>query len=154
VPQKSKKRRESASKTGLAGASQSIGQGVNPMTVRRKWTFRLACVFLLPVLVVFGLEAALRLAGYGYSTSFFLKREIAGHKFLVENDKFGWRFFGPDLARTPRPMELPADKRSGTCRIFIFGESAAYGDPKPEFGFLGFWRSCCAIDFPGSISKL
>jgi tetratricopeptide (TPR) repeat protein len=80
------------------------------------------------------LEGGLRLGGYGYPTGFFLRRETGGRRVLTENRKFGWRFFGPALARTPRPMMIPEAKAPGTCRIFIFGESAAYGDPKPDFG--------------------
>jgi tetratricopeptide (TPR) repeat protein len=81
------------------------------------------------------LEGGLRLGGYGYPTGFFVRREINGQRILTENQKFGWRFFGPALARTPRPMMIPEGKIPGTCRVFIFGESAAYGDPRPEFGF-------------------
>jgi tetratricopeptide (TPR) repeat protein len=39
------------------------------------------------------------------------------------------------LARTPQPLVLPAHKPPNTWRIFIFGESAALGDPEPAYGF-------------------
>src|SRR5436309_13032958 len=98
------------------------------------WLFRFSAVVLVPALLLVLIELTLRLFHVGYPTSFFLRREVAGRKVLVENERFGWRFFGPALARTPRPVELPLRKPSGTIRIFIFGESAAYGDPKPDFG--------------------
>jgi tetratricopeptide (TPR) repeat protein len=74
---------------------------------------------------------------------------VAGRKVLIENDRFGWRFFGPALARTPRPIELPLSKPPGTCRIFIFGESAAYGDPKPEFGLPRMLEALLRGRYPG-----
>ena len=89
---------------------------------------------LVPLVMLACLEGGLRLGGYGYPTGFFLHREASGQRVITENRKFGWRFFGPALARTPRPMMIPEAKAPGTCRIFIFGESAAYGDPRPEFG--------------------
>jgi tetratricopeptide (TPR) repeat protein len=85
--------------------------------------------------VAFGLlEAGLRVAGLGYPTSFFLPRKVNGQEVVVQNNRFGWRFFGPELARSPYPLVMPAVKAPGTCRVFVFGESAAYGDPQPEFG--------------------
>jgi tetratricopeptide (TPR) repeat protein len=106
-------------------------------------------VLLLPLVLLCCIEILLRVIGVGYPTTFFLKREVAGRKVLVENDKFGWRFFGPDLARTPRPMELSPSKPARTCRIFVFGESAAYGDPKPEFGLPRFLEVLLRGRFPG-----
>ena len=104
---------------------------------------------LLPLFALLCLEEGLRLAGYGYPTSFFLQENINRRKVSVPNDKFGWRFFGPELARTPRPAEIPAVKLPQTCRIFVFGESAAYGDPKPEFGLPRFLEVLLRDKFPG-----
>lgn len=80
------------------------------------------------------LEVVLRLAGYGYPTAFFVRAQIGGRDVFVTNEKFGWRFFGPLLARTPSPVVLPVVKGPETCRVFVFGESAAFGDPEPAFG--------------------
>lgn len=104
---------------------------------------------LLPLLLLSCIELVLRVAGYGYPTAFFLKEDIAGQTMLVDNHKFGWRFFGPALARTPRPMEFPALKPARTCRVFVFGESAAYGDPKPEFGLPRFLEVMLQDRYPG-----
>jgi tetratricopeptide (TPR) repeat protein len=102
---------------------------------RRRWAFRLGIMILAPLLLLGGLEAALRLGGFGYPTSFFLTVWRGGQKLLIENARFGWRFVSPTLARTPQPVTLPAVKPPGTCRIFVLGESAAMGDPEPAYGF-------------------
>ncbi|MGA2864074.1 MAG: tetratricopeptide repeat protein [Verrucomicrobiota bacterium] len=100
---------------------------------RRRW-FRLGAA-LLPLLLLGLLELGLRLAGWGYPTSFFLKVRHEGRAVLIENPKFGWRFFPPPVARSPEPVALDPAKPPGTLRIFVFGESAALGDPEPAYGF-------------------
>ena len=57
-----------------------------------------------------------------------------GQKSFIQNNQFGWRFFGAEMARTPFPIFIPQIKPPGTVRIFVFGESAAFGDPQPRFG--------------------
>jgi tetratricopeptide (TPR) repeat protein len=89
---------------------------------------------LLPLLLLAGVELALRVAGYGYSTAFFKRLRIGHEDFLVENDKFGLRFFPPELARSPPPVVMKASKGPRVCRIFLLGESAALGDPRPAYG--------------------
>lgn len=96
---------------------------------------RLGLALGLPALVLGGLEAGLRLAGYGYPTSFFLRRTINGQPVWVENWQFGWRFFPRALARSPYPLVMAQAKPADTIRIFVLGESAALGVPAPEFGF-------------------
>jgi len=81
------------------------------------------------------LEIALRLAGYGYSTAFFLKDRTQGREVFVANPKVTWRYFSPGLARSPQPASITAVKPVDTCRIFVLGESAAMGDPEPAYGF-------------------
>ena len=96
----------------------------------RRAIYLFIAVIVLPLAILAVLELGLRVFGVGYPTSFFLKD---GSK-LVENQKFGWRFFPRGMARSPRPMTIAAEKPKDTFRIFIFGESAAYGDPDPAFG--------------------
>lgn len=117
---------------------------------RRKWLFRLAAMVLAPALAFAGLEGALRLAGYGHPTSFFLPAKVGGQSVVIENPKFGWRFFGRALARTPRPMALATVKPPGTRRIFVFGESAAFGDPDPDFGLPRVLEVLFRDRFPGT----
>ena len=81
------------------------------------------------------LELALRLAGYGYSSSFFVRNPVAGQKTLVENRQFSRRYFSKELMRLPKPLAFAPAKRPQTVRLFVFGESAAEGDPAPPFGF-------------------
>ena len=104
-----------------------------PRSRRRRLVFRLVAL-LTPALLLGVLEVSLRLAGYGYPTRFFLPAQIEGRAVWVENDKFGWRFFPPAIARSPTPTVLSTAKEPGTFRIFLLGESAALGDPRPAYG--------------------
>lgn len=88
----------------------------------------------VPLLALGGLEAVLRLAGYGYRTSFFDTYYIGQQKCLVDNENFSLRFFPPQLARWPNPILMESSKPTHTFRIFILGESAAQGDPEPAYG--------------------
>ncbi len=92
-------------------------------------------MLLIPLSLLGLLEVGLRLAGVGFPTAFFLEKTINNKPVLVENDRFGLRFFPPQLARTPSPLVMEAHKPDNTCRIFVLGESAALGDPEPAFGF-------------------
>jgi tetratricopeptide (TPR) repeat protein len=99
---------------------------------RRIWFILVAAA--LPCLLVCGLEVGLRLGGYGYDTRFFVPFEDGANRYLVENFKFGWRFFPRKIARSPIPAKIEAHKPPGTIRVFLFGESAAMGDPEPAYG--------------------
>jgi tetratricopeptide (TPR) repeat protein len=105
---------------------------------------------LVPLLGVAILELALRVGGYGYPTSFFIKNHIHGRTVFVENDRFGLGFFPAALARSPAPVVLPADKPTNTYRIFVLGESAALGDPEPAFGFGRYLEILLRDRFPGT----
>ena len=104
---------------------------------------------VVPLLLVSLAEIALRLVGYGHPASFFLRTAVHGTNTLIENTWFGLRFFPPALARSPAPISFPAEKPANTCRIFLFGESAALGDPRPAYG-VGRWLEVLLRDrFPG-----
>jgi tetratricopeptide (TPR) repeat protein len=105
-----------------------------PISRRRIWCFRLIALTGVPVLFFGLIELGLRLTGFGYPSSFLLKSSNHGENTFVQNDQFGWRFFGPRMARQPEATSIPREKPTGTIRIFVFGESAAYGDPQPRFG--------------------
>jgi tetratricopeptide (TPR) repeat protein len=68
---------------------------------------------------------------------------------LAENGWFGLRFFPPALARGPSPVVMQANKPAGLYRIFLFGESAAMGDPRPAFGVGRYLESLLRERFPG-----
>lgn len=90
-----------------------------------------ACV-MMPALLLLGLEAGLRLFGFGYPTAFFLRGDDST---LITNPKFGRQFFPRATATAPHPVMLSASKAPGATRIFLLGESAAMGTPDPSFGF-------------------
>jgi tetratricopeptide (TPR) repeat protein len=103
----------------------------------------------LPLLALGLLEVALRLAGYGYPTAFFSKIHHGGQDLLVNNEKFGLRFFPPELERFSGPISMLAQKPADTYRIFILGESAAMGDPEPSFGAARYMEVLLRERFPG-----
>ena len=106
-------------------------------------------MFVLPLLLLGGLEAGLRLAGYGYPTGFFKKYYRDRNEYVMNNENFTLRFFPPQLARWPDPFLIPAIKSPDTIRIFIFGESAAMGDPQPAYGAGRFMEMQLRERFPG-----
>ncbi|MBN2507852.1 MAG: tetratricopeptide repeat protein [Verrucomicrobia bacterium] len=110
-----------------------MSSNATPARRPRPWWFPLAAL-ALPALALVLLEGALRLAGAGYPAGFFLRDSIQDRAVHVENPEFGRRFFPPGLERTPEPLAIPTPKPAGTRRIFLFGESAAQGDPEPAFG--------------------
>ncbi len=104
----------------------------------------------VPVLLLLVLELALRLAGYGYPTDFFRPSQIGGRPVWVENEWFGLRFFPAAAIRSPSPIVMEARKRPDTYRIFVMGESAALGDPRPAFGFSRYLEVLLKERFPGA----
>ncbi len=112
--------------------------------------FRLAALVALPLVLLAGGEAALRLAGYGYDPDFFKPIRIGPEDFLVENDQFGLSFFPPDISRSPAPVAMRARKPPGVYRIFLLGESAALGDPRPAFGPGRYLQALLRERFPGA----
>jgi tetratricopeptide (TPR) repeat protein len=111
----------------------SLAQSERKPAPARTWAFRIIALLLLPALLA-ALELALRLAGYGYSTSFFKPITIHGEDYLVQNDDFSLMVFPREVARSPGALRMKAHKSAGSFRIFIFGESAAMGDPEPAYG--------------------
>src|SRR5579859_6561300 len=67
----------------------------------RLWCFRAVVLFGVPVALFALLELSLRLVGFGYPTAFLLSHFRNGTPTLVQNNQFGWRFFGPQMARLP-----------------------------------------------------
>ncbi len=102
-----------------------------------------------PFLVLALLEAALRGAGFGHPTSFFVQKQVDGRTVLVENAWFGLRFFPPALVRGSSPVVMEAEKPPGVYRIFLFGESAAMGDPRPAFGVGRYLETLLRERMPG-----
>ncbi|MFT3869507.1 MAG: tetratricopeptide repeat protein [Nibricoccus sp.] len=104
------------------------------LSVWKKLTFGLV-VSIFVVGIGFGLlEAGLRLAGFGHSTSFFRQeRDAQGVRWWRENRWVTAPYFPPELIRRPQSIRLPVEKAPNAYRIFVLGSSAAMGDPEPAF---------------------
>ena len=119
------------------------------LSKRKLWYFRLMALIGVPLLLLGALELGLRVAGFGYPTSFLLKSSNGDKKTFVQNNQFGWRFFGPRAARLPFATSIPQQKTPERIRIFIFGESAAFGDPQPRYGLPRMLEATLALRHPG-----
>ena len=97
------------------------------------WLRTAAAAVAAGVLPFIALELGLRVFHYGYPTEFFVR--IEGKNASASNEKFGWRFFPPSIARIPVVSYVPDYKGPETYRIFVLGDSAAMGTPDPAFGF-------------------
>jgi tetratricopeptide (TPR) repeat protein len=121
----------------------------SPVSKKRLWLFRIVTALVLPLLLLTIVECVLRLVGFGYPASFFVPAKIQGRNYYVTNDRFGFRFFPPTIARTPFALRMAAQKPPNTYRIFLFGESAAQGDPDPTFGLGRYLEVLLRERFPG-----
>ncbi|HLP76252.1 MAG TPA: tetratricopeptide repeat protein [Candidatus Paceibacterota bacterium] len=119
-------------------------------STRRKWLFRFVAIVVVPLILLGGLELLLRVFGAGFDPHFFKRTKIGGKDCYVSNGDFGLRFFPRRLARAPLPVVMSAAKAPGTCRIFIFGESAAMGDPRPNYGAGAYLDVLLSERFPGT----
>jgi tetratricopeptide (TPR) repeat protein len=90
---------------------------------------------LVPAALLLCLELALRIAGFGQSTRFFIQSRLHDQEVVTENPRFTWLFFPRGMARHPEPVQFTARKAPGAYRIFVLGESAAQGDPDIAFSF-------------------
>ena len=113
----------------------------------KAWAFRLLAFIAVPGILLVLCELGLRLVGFGYPTGFLLPSHY-GQSTFIQNNKFGWRFFGPQLARLPYSLSIAQPKPPGTTRIFVFGESAAKGDPKPYFGLPRMLQAMLSLRHP------
>ncbi|MGA2244021.1 MAG: tetratricopeptide repeat protein [Verrucomicrobiota bacterium] len=104
----------------------------------------------IPAALLATMELALRLAGFGYPTGFLLSSVRNGQAMLVQNNQFGWRFFGATMARIPEPICFPRAKGTNTVRLVVFGESAALGDPQPRFGLARMLQAMLELRYPGT----
>ena len=112
--------------------------------------FRLAVVGLVPSLLLILCEGVLRLAGVGHPASFFVRRESNGRSVWAGNPWFGLSYFPAALVRSPSPVEILAAKPAGVYRIFLFGESAALGDPRPAEGVGRYLEVLLRERYPGT----
>jgi tetratricopeptide (TPR) repeat protein len=114
----------------------------------RLWIFRLTALVLAPLVFAVALELVLRAIGYGYDPGFLLARQHQQQPVWVQNNQFGWRFFGRDLARWPAAFAIAQSKPTNTVRLVLFGESAARGEPHPDFGPARMLEALLAQRYP------
>lgn len=111
----------------------------------RRWVFPLLTVVLVPLVLVGGLELALRLGGYGIDPDFWQTVAVATpvgesqtsetEDFWTPNPRFGWRFFPPAIARSPVISRVAQQPEGDPLRVVVLGGSAALGTPDAAFGF-------------------
>ena len=113
---------------------------------RRRWLFAIVSITIVPFLLLLGMELGLRLAGFGYPSNYFVKKRNSNA--FLSNQRFGWRFFSPHLARHPFLLSLPLEKPAGTYRIFVLGGSAAKGEPDYSFSFARILEKMLSHHYP------
>jgi tetratricopeptide (TPR) repeat protein len=111
---------------------------------------RLSAMTFIPLSILGGVELGLRLAGYGYPINFFSRIQIGGLNYYVPNERFGFRFFPPAIARASTLFRFPAGKATNSYRIFLLGESAAMGDPDPSYGMGRYLQVLLQERYPGT----
>jgi len=139
---RSRQKSQSPARAAVAGPVS-----VASLSRERKWAFRLAAMFIVPAILLGGLELCLRLAGFGFDPHFFKPEQIRGKPCYVANEDFGLRFFPRGMVRFPPPVMM-STKPPDTFRIFIFGESAALGDPRPNYGAGSYLEVLLSDRFP------
>jgi len=95
---------------------------------------KLALALLAPLFMLALAEGTLRLSRQGLPVRFLQAFSIAGTPCWVNNPFYGYRFFSPELARSPSPLACARTKPRDVVRIVVLGESATMGDPLIEFG--------------------
>jgi Flp pilus assembly protein TadD len=144
------RRRKARQTANAMSPSGPVVAATQRLSKQKRWGFRLGAAVLAPVLLLGVLEISLRLFGFGYSTSFLLPAEADGRAVWVQNNRFGWRYFGRNRAREPHPIFLTREKVPNTIRVFVFGESAAYGDPQPAFGLPRLLEAMLKLRYPAT----
>ena len=118
-----------------AGSPAAGSTSSRRLSFKRRWLFRLSAATLVPLCLLVLLELILRLAGFGYPTTFTTACKVQDQHSYCENYKFSYLYFPRHLARVPASFVIPAEKPSGTYRIFVLGGSAAMGEPDSSLGF-------------------
>jgi len=93
----------------------------------KQWIFKTIAV-LLPFFIVILVEIILHLCNYGYDTSLFIEDKTGKYYFL--NPEISQKYFTVQENATRGNIELfTKDKKPGTLRIFVLGESTTVGFP-------------------------
>lgn len=109
-----------------------LRRGERPLGTARYALF-LGITLLVPIVVLAGIEAGLRLAKPNGGLSLFIRAPAVGGDYLVANRRVGERWFsGIDNPPTPPHEFFAREKPAHGFRIFVMGESAAAGFPYPH----------------------
>ena len=138
--------------TGTEGnaANSAVEHNEGTYSSRRRWVMRLLAATLVPVLFLVLVELGLRAINYGYPTTYFVPRQIEGNR--LPDSQSGSSRTSFSLRRLQGILfhrRMLAEKPEGTYRIFLFGESAAFGDPDPSYGVGRFLEALLEIRYPG-----
>lgn len=117
----------------------------------QRWRVRLlllASGVLIPAVLLAATEIILRICGFGFPVTATRPCTDRGTPSYCDDQFFTTPFFPPGMSRGPRPYAIHAEKLAGTYRIFILGESAAWGDPDPTYGFSRYLEVMLREKFP------
>ena len=103
-------------------------------------------VLLAPLLSFALLEGALRAAGIGEETDFFVASPDG--EAWNTNYHFGRRFFTAAFQIHPDPLVLPRERSPDELRIVLLGGSAAFGDLDWGYGVGRFLEAMFRVRFP------
>jgi Flp pilus assembly protein TadD len=105
----------------------------------RIWVFRALAGVAVPAIVLLGLEAGLRIAGYGRSVRFLIPDARPGY--FRTNPEFVASLLPSSFDLRPLNFRIAARKPPNTLRVVLLGESAAQGIPAPPFAFAAQLRA-------------
>lgn len=124
----------------------SVAPHPTPRIHGRLWLFRIVLMVVAPVLCFLVFEGALRLAGYGRDTRFFIADERPG--FVRSNPDYTALFLPGSFDLRPINTRVAERKPADTVRIVVLGESAAQGIPVPAFAFTPQLRALLRARYP------
>jgi tetratricopeptide (TPR) repeat protein len=120
------------------------------MSRGRRLIAAVALSVIFPVAVLCVVELALSLFNVGDSVSAVRSCTIGGSAAYCDNLAFTRSVFPRGMTRTASPYAFLAAKPRGTYRIFVLGESAAYGDPDAAYAFSRYLDVMLRDRFPQS----
>jgi tetratricopeptide (TPR) repeat protein len=101
----------------------------------------------VPAALILGVEASLRLSGYGRPASFLIPDSKPGY--VRTNPDFVASFMPGSFDLRPLNFRVPVRKPANSMRVVVLGESAAQGIPVPAFGFAAQLRAQLRARYPG-----
>ncbi len=130
-----------------------MATSTNPAKLKSnsRWSsrfLRIVTAIAAPLLLLALVEGALHLFNVGYSTGLMEPCTVHGQPYSCYNLFFAAPFFPPGVIKTPQFYTISDRKLPDTYRIFVFGESAAEGDPDFAYGFARYLEVMLRDRFP------